>query len=158
MPSDRGSDERYPRVLVDVMCGRLARYLRFAGYDAAYAGDRCLETDAAVRHVAQSEDRQIITRDRELGARVGDALVLTETDLRAQLAALADAGYDLSLPSTPTRCGVCNGRLTPVQAESTPDDVPDPAEIAVYRCQACGQRFWRGSHWDRVGETFEQIS
>lgn len=93
MPSDRGSAERDPRVLVDVMCGRLARYLRFAGYDAAYAGDRGLEADAALRNIAQSEDRQIITRDRELGARVDDALLLTETDLSAQLTALADAGF-----------------------------------------------------------------
>ena len=57
-----------PRLFVDAMLGRLARWLRLAGYDAAYWRDG---SDEALMAAAQAEDRLIVTRDPRWPARAG---------------------------------------------------------------------------------------
>jgi hypothetical protein len=139
------------RFLCDAMLGKLARYLRMCGYDTAYTLDRSVEADTEIRALARRENRTIVTRDADLAARTEGAVLLTERDIEAQLSELRDAGVSLALPETPTRCGRCNGPLEPVdQSASTPADVPDPEETSVWRCERCGQHFWKGSHWDDV--------
>lgn len=146
------------RLLLDVMLGKLSTYLRMCGYDAAYALDRDVEADDRLLSIARDEDRTLLTRDRELAARAPDSVVVTSTAIEAQLRELTDAGLALSLADPPSRCGRCNGRLEPVDAgERTPADVPDPDEARVWRCLACRQYFWRGSHWEDVGETLASI-
>ncbi|AZH24921.1 Mut7-C RNAse domain-containing protein [Haloplanus aerogenes] len=141
------------RFLCDAMLGKLARYLRMCGHDTAYALDRGVEADDAVREVALQEDRRLLTRDADLAARTDGAICLSARDIEDQLRELDAAGVSLSLPATPTRCGRCNGRLEPVADEAeTPADAPDPAETSVWRCERCGQHFWKGSHWDDVQE------
>lgn len=140
------------RFLCDAMLGKLARYLRMCGHDTAYTLDRSVEADDAVRGLAIREDRTLVTRDAALAAQTDGAILLTERDIEAQLRELAAAGVSLSLPETPTRCGRCNGVLEAVDSSArTPDDAPDPAETGVWRCERCGQHFWKGSHWDDVG-------
>jgi uncharacterized protein with PIN domain len=139
------------RFLCDAMLGKLSRYLRMCGHDAAYALDRGVEADDAVRELARREDRRLVTRDADLAARTEGALRLTARDVEEQLRELDAAGVALALPETPARCGRCNGPLEPVGATaSTPADVPDPSETSVWRCERCGGHFWKGSHWDDV--------
>ena len=76
---DRRVRPEMDRLLLDVMLGKLAVYLRTCGYDTAYAGDRGLEADARIREVAASEGRLLLTRDRQLAAAADD--VLAELDL-----------------------------------------------------------------------------
>jgi uncharacterized protein with PIN domain len=140
------------RLLVDAMCGKLARYLRMCGYDAAYVLDRGLDDDAAILAVAGDEGRRLVTRDAQLASRADDAVLVRSRDVEGQLRELREAGFELSL-TRPERCGRCNGPLETVNpAASTPEYAPDPGETAVWRCTECGQHFWRGSHWDDVGE------
>jgi len=171
--SDGASGDR-PRVLLDVMCGTLATYLRMCGYDAAYALDRGIEADDRLLALARDEDRLLITRDRELAARADDALLVTGRDVLDQLRDVADAGHPVELADEPRRCGACNGPLVrvggrddgrsgdasdrpgdaadrPSDAPARPDHVPDAPEPA-WRCRDCGQWFWKGSHWDRTAE------
>ena len=146
------------RLLLDVMCGGLDSYLRMCNYDTVYAGDRGLEADDALLALARDERRTLITRDVALSNRAPEAILLESRAVEAQLAELADAGLDLSLADSPRFCGRCNGPLEAVDAsESTPEYTPDPAEIESWRCTACGQYFWRGSHWDRVKETLSTV-
>lgn len=139
------------RLLLDAMLGKLATYLRMCGYDAAYALDRSVEDDDAVLALARAEGRTLVTRDAALAERAGeDALLLRTKEVADQLRELRDAGFELSL-GEPVRCSRCNGRLVRVTAgEATPEYAPDPDEEAVWRCPACGQCYWRGSHWDDV--------
>jgi len=99
-------------LLLDVMLGKLATYLRMCGYDAAYALDRGIEADPAILELAEAEDRLLVTRDVEL-ARRADGLLLETKDVTDQLRELADAGFVLQL-SEPRRCATCNGQLEPV--------------------------------------------
>ncbi len=147
------------RFLLDAMCGSLATYLRMCGRDAAYALDRDAESDAAVVEWAQAEDRTVVTRDASLADRVADAILLTERGVEGQVAELAAAGCDLTLPDEPVRCGRCNGTLEQVSADaSRPDHVPSADERPVWRCRDCGQHFWRGSHWADVRETLDRVT
>lgn len=135
-------------LLLDVMLGKLARVLRMCGYDAAYALDRGTEDDARLREMARREGRTLLTRDRDLAASAGDAVLLRTRDVGDQLKELDAKGFALSLPDEPSRCATCNGPL--VEAEGPyPEHVPDDAE-RVWRCTACGQHYWKGSHWDDV--------
>jgi len=139
------------RFLCDAMLGKLATYLRMCGYDTAYALDREVEADDAVRELARDEDRRLLTRDAALAARTAAAIRLTARDIEGQLDELREAGVPLSLPERPRRCGRCNGPLAPVDASTaTPADAPDPAETDVWQCRRCGGHFWMGSHWDDV--------
>ena len=133
-------------------------HLRVCGYDTAYALDRETGADDEIAALAEREDRRLVTRDIELADRIDDALCLRSRDVIAQLAELADAGIDLDIAEEPTRCGRCNGRLRLVPPETeTQEYAPDPAETDCWRCRSCGQLFWKGSHYDRMKETLENV-
>ena len=163
-------------LLLDVMLGKLATYLRMCGYDAAYALDReprsgsertsgeergddpqGVEDDDRLLELARDEGRLLLTRDALLARRAGeDGLLLDSRDVTDQLAELRAAGFELSL-GVPVRCSNCNGELVEVEREATPEYAPDHDERPVWRCAACGQHFWKGSHWESVEETLEEL-
>ncbi|MFB6164442.1 MAG: Mut7-C RNAse domain-containing protein [Haloarculaceae archaeon] len=145
-------------LLLDAMLGKLARYLRLCGYDAAYVLDRDVEADDRVLATARAEGRTLLTRDGQLAARADDAVLLTTREIDDQLRELRDARFRLELAADPAHCGRCNGRLEPVDpTAATPEYAPDPAESDVWRCEACGQHFWKGSHWADVAETLATL-
>lgn len=141
------SDER---LLLDTMLGKLTTYLRMCGYDAAYAPERGIEADDAILNLGRSEDRRVVTRDAPLAARADDPILVFGREIEEQLREVRAAGLTLEL-AEPGRCSRCNGELETVKpVEDLPDDVPNPDEQTVWQCRACGQYFWKGSHWDDV--------
>jgi uncharacterized protein with PIN domain len=156
------------RLLLDVMCGKLATYLRMCGYDAAYALDLDEAEDAgtpsadvpddALLAVASGQGRRVVTRDRDLAARARESVLLESREIEDQLREFSAAGFDISIDDEPTYCGACNGLLERVGSkEQTPEYAPEPATIDVWRCKQCGQYFWKGGHWDDVAETVAPI-
>nr|WP_281361555.1 Mut7-C RNAse domain-containing protein [Natronomonas gomsonensis] len=140
-------------MLLDVMLGKLTVYLRLCGYDAVYAGDRGVEADDRILDIAAEENRTLLTRDVSLAGQAESSILLTKRDIEDQLAELREAGVELAVAEVPTRCGRCNGSLVPVEDdETTPGYAPDPQETDCWRCQDCGQLFWKGSHWKRMKE------
>lgn len=144
------------RVLLDVMLGKLATYLRMCRYDAVYAQEEGIEADDAIRALADEENRTLLTRDRELAARTEGAILLEGRDVEKQLAELADVGFDLSIPETPTRCSVCNGSVEVASLESPPDYVAGGYD-EYWQCRDCGQYFRKGSHWERVEQILASV-
>jgi uncharacterized protein with PIN domain len=144
------------RFLLDAMLGKLATYLRMCGHDAAYALDRGTEADDDLLALAREEDRRLLTRDADLAARAGDALLIESPDVEGQLRELRTAGVPLSLGG-PERCSRCNGRVERVESGETPGYAPDPGEERVWRCGECGQCYWKGSHWDDVAERLDAV-
>lgn len=148
------------RFLLDAMLGDVARILRMCGHDAAYCLDRDVEADDELLALATEEDRVLVTRDRQLAARAPEALLVESKDTDEQLRELATAGVDLEL-APGERCGACNGQLERVTAaegsqEDRPEYVPDDAD-PLWRCDDCGQCFWRGSHWDDVDARLRRV-
>jgi uncharacterized protein with PIN domain len=144
----------HDRLVLDVMLGKLATFLRMCGYDTVYALDRDLEADDRILALSRAEGRTLLTRDRGLAARTDDSVLLTARDPVEQLRELRGADFALELPDRPIRCSRCNGVVTAIDGEeSTPGYAPDPTETRVWRCADCGQCFWKGSHWADVAET-----
>lgn len=146
------------RLLLDVMLGKLAVYLRICGYDSAYAGDRGIEDDDEIVALAVEEERTLLTRDVKLAERADEAILLTQLEVEDQLAELHEAGFDLVAADEPSNCGRCNGDLIPADPDAeTPAYAPEPSEFACWRCRSCGQLFWKGTHYERMKETLETI-
>lgn len=143
------------RLLVDAMMGRLARWLRLMGYDAAYWRDG--SDDDLVRH-AQREGRLVITRDRALaGRRDVAALLVNAETLDGQISEVRTA-----LGGTPepfTRCPECNAVLIDLPHADARLLVPPyvwHTQHLFRRCPDCGRVYWKGTHWPgmqaRLGE------
>lgn len=148
------------------MLGTLMTYLRMCGYDTAYALDRDVEDDGRILSIAHREGRMLVTRDRELARRAEregvEAILLEKRDVIDQLRELAAVGFDLFLPEEPSRCSRCNAPVEPVQVsgdadtDRRPDYVPDD-ERCIWRCEACDQWYWKGSHWADVAARLETL-
>ena len=146
-PADKDdAARRAPRLFVDAMLGRLARWLRLMGYDAAYWRDG---SDAELVQQAQAEGRLIVTRDHQLAGRRGvRALLLTSDQLDGQIAEVR--GLLWGNPEPFSRCPECNGALVELCRESARELVPPyvwHTQSTFRRCPECGRVYWKGTHW-----------
>ncbi len=138
------------RFVLDVHLGKLARRLRLAGVDAAYAND--LDDDALIEQ-ANAGRRVLLTQDRGLLRRrklwLGAYVYGARPD-----AQLADVLERFAPPLAPwTRCTACNGLLFPV-SKADVEAVLQPGTRRTYqsfsRCRSCGKVYWRGAHSERL--------
>jgi uncharacterized protein with PIN domain len=139
------------RFLADGALGRLARYLRMLGYDAAYLKNR--DSAAALRETLKS-GRTLLTRRRELAAREDiDAFYVEDDDVTAQLAATARR-FDLRFTAQAmARCIECNEPLEQVSKAEVRDELPPhvrKTQEIFARCPSCGRIYWPGTHYARA--------
>ena len=146
------------RFLADCHLGRLARQLRFAGYDTLF----CPEVDdQALLKIASNEERLLLTRDRELQRRGGrQALPILSSNVDEQLRELASM-LDLAPGFRPfTRCMVCNRLLREVLPEKIRFKVPPKVFQTFHEfkeCPGCGRIYWRGDHYRKMMERWERL-
>lgn len=150
---------RDPRFVLDVHLGRLARYLRLAGFDTSYASDY---DDATVVRIALTERRIILTRDVGILKQraVTHAYWVRNTAPRAQLHEVVTA-LDLAGRIRPfTRCMQGNGTLRDAARQEVVDRVPAAIAREHDRFRVgtdCGRVYWRGSHYDRLVRLLDEI-
>jgi uncharacterized protein with PIN domain len=138
--------------MTDAMLGKLTTYMRMAGRDVVYGPDEGAVDDEEVTALVCETGRTLITRDVELAESAGGVLVESK-DVREQVRELADSGVSFEL-NEPVRCSECNGTLSTTDADA--EGVPEDVERA-WRCDDCGKAYWKGSHWDDVRETVEEL-
>jgi uncharacterized protein with PIN domain len=149
-----------PRFACDAMLGGLARWLRAAGYDAWWQGD---VADPDLIRLVRREGRLLLSSDTGI-FRVGvvrdgevPALFLPhDLSVEGQLAFVLRR---LDLPLREPRCMACGGVLVEVTREEARDRVPARSlawQEHFYRCDRCGQFFWRGTHWQHIAAVLEQ--
>lgn len=149
---------RLPRFLLDVHLGRLAAYLRMAGFDARYSNQA---SDEQLAREAASHGLILLTRDRGLlkRAQVERGYYVRETAPLAQLREVV-ARFDLERLLKPfTRCMACNAELRESDARAIAARVrPEVlARHSAFReCPGCGRVFWKGSHYKRMLALLEQ--
>jgi hypothetical protein len=138
-----------PRVIVDAMLGKLAKWLRLAGYDAAYWRDG--SDNELIAH-ARAENRLIVTRDHQLaGRRRVWALLIAAEALDEQITEARSV-----LGGTPqpfSRCPECNGVLDDLPRDAARDLVPPyvwHTQTEFRRCPDCERIYWKGTHWPAV--------
>jgi uncharacterized protein len=134
------------RFVVDVMLGRLARWLRRLGYDTDYANDR---DDATLARIARAESRVLLTRDRALAARRGLRALLIDSQILDEQLAQVRAAFPLPTALRCSRCSECNGLLAPATRAEVASRVP-PYVLRTYAhfqvCPGCGRAYWPGTH------------
>jgi hypothetical protein len=143
---------RQVRFVLDAHLGRLARWLRLAGFDALYRPDF---RDDELALVAARDRRILLTRDQELLKRrsVSHGFWLRETNPHRQFVALLRR-FDLMRLLQPfTRCLECNGEITEVTSDAVRDRLPPRVreQRTEFRiCRECARVYWKGSHYDAM--------
>jgi len=147
-----------PRFIADVHLARLARMLRFAGYDTLWRPDW---QDAELAARARADARIVLTRDRDLLMHrdVERGCHLRDAAPAAQLAELVRRlGLDLRGRLRAGRCLECNLVLQPVGKAEVAAELPEGTREhfeRFWRCPGCGGVFWCGSHWKRMRATLD---
>jgi uncharacterized protein with PIN domain len=147
------------RFVADAHLGLLARQLRMLGFDVLYRNDY---SDAELARISATENRIVLTRDRDLLIRkeivhgcylhaiAGDEQV-AEVISRFRLTAAVRAF---------SRCLNCNGLLRLVAKGEVEHRVPPHSRLAYHRfyeCQGCAQVYWEGSHVRRMRERMQRM-
>lgn len=140
---------RIVRFAADVHLGRLAGYLRLAGFDTLYRNDW---DDRDLAETAAKDRRIILTRDRGLLMRaiVTHGHLVRENRPHAQLVEVLER-FDLWDSLRPfTRCSVCNGPIENVAKADIIAELP-PRTAQHYqefwRCTGCRRLYWQGAHY-----------
>ena len=140
--------------LCDAGLGGLARWLRAAGYDAAWqpdiADDELLRRARKLGATVLTTDGMLMER-RLLRDRIIPAFWLPPTlSIREQLALVfREFGLALRAP----RCMSCGGELRRASKEALRERIPPRTyrwldEFLV--CARCDKLFWHGTHWRRI--------
>src|SRR5262245_12032513 len=120
------------KFVADVMLGRLARFMRFAGYDVEY--DRDAKDDDLFQ---RSRYRTLLTRDRELAARTVNRKVYFVQTIGAENQLKEIRKSFPSKHDTP-RCLLCNYPIHKVKKESVHHLVPPfvfQSQSDFFRCK-----------------------
>jgi len=144
------------KFLVDHMLGKLAKYLRFMGYDTYYPKKGM--KDEELMEIARREGRIIITRDKELAKRSGGFYVASE-DYLQQLKIVIEE-FKLKDDNMLSRCSICNEPLVPVNKEMVKEKVPPYVyehNNEFYQCPKCGRIYWWGTHTEKIERTIRKI-
>ena len=147
------------RFVLDNHLGRLAAYLRMLGFDVIYRNDF---DDVELAQIAADEERILLTRDRRLLMRkaVRRGYCLRSLNSRQQAIEVLQR-YDLFQAIAPfQRCLRCNTPLEQIEKEA----IFDRLELLTRRyyeefhwCPACGQIYWKGSHYEHMQEMIEKF-
>ena len=151
-----------PAFTCDAMLGGLARWLRAAGYDAAfeYGID-----DGELIARARADGRILLSCDGPMFERNviknGEVRALRVPRQLSKLEALRFVLAALKLPLREPRCMGCGGELTEVPKHTVMGEAPPLAFRnceRFWRCTRCGRLLWRGTHWRRITRRLAQIA
>ena len=146
------------KFILDVHLGRLAAYLRMAGFDALYDNRR---SDPELAAIVARESRVLLTRDRYLLMRtaVDRGYWVRSTAPKEQLLEVVRR-FDLAGSLAPfTRCLACNQVLTDISREAVLDRLPPRVKdkTAFCTCPGCQRVYWEGTHHARMTRLLEWV-
>ena len=151
------------KFIVDSNVGRLARWLRIAGFDTVFIND--LDDNRLVR-LALSEGRVLLTKDTQiLKRRVATTgrlkvILIESEEVKAQLRQVVKT-LKLTEEIKPfTLCLECNQPLVTKDKEEVKELVPPyvfETQTQYMQCPACNRVYWRGTHWQRMSRELEKI-
>jgi uncharacterized protein len=147
--------------LCDAGLGGLARWLRAAGYEAAWqpdiADDELLRQARQIPATVLTTDGMLMER-RLLRDRIIPAFWLPPTLSIPEQLALVFREFGLTLRGP--RCMSCGGELRRGSKEALRERIPP----RTYRwldeffvCSRCDKLFWHGTHWQRIVETLTTL-
>jgi uncharacterized protein with PIN domain len=150
---------RETRFVADAHLGGLAHLLRMTGFDTLY--DNHFHDDE-IEHLATTQGRIVLTRDRDLLKRGGITHGCYVRALRSelQLREVFDR-LDLAGSAQPfTRCLRCNTPLRTIDKTRIAAQLPPHVRERHQRftvCDGCGRIFWEGTHWQRMRRLVDSL-
>ncbi len=151
--------EEPPRFVADVMLGRLAKWLRIAGFDVLYSNRY---TDDELVELSQKDGRILLSRDTRLLIRksVNRFIFLESEKIGDQVKQILMATRSAGLPALLGRCVRCNEVLAEIAREEVREKVPPyvyETQFHFKSCPRCRNVFWAGTHRQSVVRTLERI-
>lgn len=142
--------------VADSMHGKLAKKLRFFGFDTLYSAEI---SSKQIIEVALEQNRVILTSNYEFHIfcktkGINVILIGQESDLDNIIL----IGKSLNWKSIDdcdfsTRCTLCNGKLLPVEKEELKTEIQTNTFQNItdfFRCTDCFKIYWKGTHWDNM--------
>jgi uncharacterized protein with PIN domain len=154
---------RSQRLLLDCMCGKLARWLRLLGFDTDYYKG---VDDETLLLEAERTGRVIVTRDQGLYNKAVKrglkCILLTSTDhVENMRKVLQELNAKIVIPPRETRCPLCNSPLREVDPTSVRALLPSEDLARRYDkfwlCERCEKAYWVGSHWRNIKKTLREL-
>ncbi len=150
------SGEPEKRFVVDVMLGKLARWLRVLGFDAR---TQHLQNRSQVESLVAGG---LIPVTRKESLREVPGVVFIENDagfeqVKELVSRLHISKREFRLF---TRCNVCNAELDLIRREEAFGSVPDfvfETAADFRKCPKCGRVYWAGSHRGRMLDKLESL-
>jgi len=144
------------RFLCDVMLGKLAKYLRLLGFDAAYAAS----PSVLDRSKAEAPDLVFLTR-RKAPSGFPRTVVLASEIAREQLKELAPLiKQEIRPERVLNRCIECNEELIDVERSEVESLVPEfifHAYRTFKKCPSCERIYWEGSHAKGMDDLIKEV-
>lgn len=139
----------------DSMLGKLARFLRFLGYDTLYRREESIEKMLEISYqnnrIVLSKSSDIVNRCDKLNVK---SLLINTNDIDYQLKVLREMFHlEMSIPPLKTRCSVCNNELIEKNKQEIINLIPDSTakyHDRFWQCSNCGKIYWLGSHWKDI--------
>jgi len=151
------------KFIADIMVGKLARYLRMAGYDVMYINNAI---DDQIIKIARETDRIVLTRDslmltrKEFKNGTIKSVYIKDEKLKNQLEQIK-SDLKISLEPNLIRCVECNQRLKIVEKEDIKNKIPPyvyKTQQSFLYCKKCDKYYWKGTHYQHIKNTFLDIS
>jgi uncharacterized protein with PIN domain len=151
------------KFIVDSNVGRLARWLRIAGFDTIFIND--LDDNRLVR-LALSEGRVLLTKDTQILKRRVVAtgrlkvILIESEEVKEQLRQVVKELNLVDEIKPFTLCLECNQPLVHREKEEVEGLVPPyvfKTQTQYMQCPSCHRVYWRGTHWQRMSRELEKI-
>jgi len=140
------------------MLGKLAKWLRILGFDAAFFSR--IE-DQILLDLAEKEDRTLLTKDTGLLEQADIPSLYIESDNWEDQVVQVMRHFHLKDQVQPyTRCAECNVALKPLPREKARNLAPPfvfKNAPSFSLCPHCGRVFWPGTHHRRMRSKIEDI-
>lgn len=137
------------RFILDVHLGKLARYLRLAGFDCLYRNDY---EDEYIIEIGNKEKRCILTRDKGIlfngKVKLGGFVRAIQPNLQFEEVLERFQLRDKMAPFT--RCMECNGKIQEVKKSLVEDRIPKETKKyfnRFFQCNNCKKIYWEGNHY-----------
>lgn len=152
------------KFIVDANVGKLAKWLRIAGFDTTFYKDI---DDSRLVRIALKEGRILLTRDSGIFERrivtTGKlkAILVTDENIKSQLSQVVSELSLTELFAPFTRCAECNEPLVSVQKDKVKELIPSyvfKTQTHYMRCPRCDRVYWKGTHWERMQRLLGELA
>lgn len=149
-----------PSFIADIHLGKLARFMRVAGFDTLY--EQKDMGDEKIAAIAAAEKRIVLTRDAGLLKRsaINYGYIPRSVDSRKQFREVTQRYRLKSLFIPFSRCVHCNGLITKIDKKKVERELPEGIKRnfdEIFICLNCRHLYWQGSHYKRINDMLERI-